>query len=134
MAPVRVVESHTNVRENQGKVALLRGPICYCMEEADNDKELHLLSAQREALLAGDEKIGLERSDELGHEMVLLKVPGSRRTGKAEGSACGRTSGYGALYHHFRDLDNKDTELTFLPYYAWNNRGEGEMTVWVSYQ
>ena len=25
----------------------------------------------------------------------------------------------------------EDTILTFVPYYVWNNRGEGEMSVWV---
>jgi DUF1680 family protein len=34
--PVRQVQSHEYVQENQGKVALQRGPIVYCFEEADN--------------------------------------------------------------------------------------------------
>ena len=25
----------------------------------------------------------------------------------------------------------EDVEWLFIPYYAWNNRGEGEMSVWV---
>jgi len=34
--PVRMVLSHENVRDNLGKAALQRGPIVYCLEEADN--------------------------------------------------------------------------------------------------
>ena len=34
--PVRRVQSHENVQDNQGKIALQRGPIVYCFEGADN--------------------------------------------------------------------------------------------------
>jgi DUF1680 family protein len=34
--PVRRVQSHENLQDNQGKIALQRGPIVYCFEEADN--------------------------------------------------------------------------------------------------
>lgn len=132
--PVCAVTSHAQVRENQGKVALLRGPICYCMEEVDNGKNLQLLSVQKEALLDAAGKIRLEKDVELGHEVVLLKVPGSRQPEDAVESKNGQAKGYGALYHAFQEPCSEAAEITFLPYYAWNNRGEGEMAVWVSYQ
>ncbi|MDH5603926.1 MAG: glycoside hydrolase family 127 protein, partial [Cyclobacteriaceae bacterium] len=34
--PVRQVRSHTLVEENKGKIALERGPLLFCAEEADN--------------------------------------------------------------------------------------------------
>ncbi len=34
--PVEVVEAHPNVKENQGKRAIQRGPLVYCAEEVDN--------------------------------------------------------------------------------------------------
>jgi DUF1680 family protein len=34
--PVRRVSSHANVQDNQGKIALQRGPIVYCFEGVDN--------------------------------------------------------------------------------------------------
>lgn len=34
--PVRRVECHPYVTENTGRVALMRGPLLYCVEQADN--------------------------------------------------------------------------------------------------
>ena len=35
------------------------------------------------------------------------------------------------LYTEYRPMKETQTELTLVPYYAWNNRGEGEMSVWI---
>ena len=34
--PVRFVECHLHVAENAGRVALMRGPLLYCVEQADH--------------------------------------------------------------------------------------------------
>ena len=41
--PLLLMEADEKVREDAGKVAVLRGPIVYCLEEVDNGKDLHLL-------------------------------------------------------------------------------------------
>ena len=38
------------------------------------------------------------------------------------------------LYTEYRPMKETKTELTLVPYYAWNNRGEGEMSVWIRIQ
>lgn len=136
---VRCVSANTRVREDMGKAAFLRGPICYCMEEADNGKNLHLLRVNMEKAQNMAEQAGgmaqegePERqsfpgvrtavSRELGHEMRVLKVPGFRQEPSAEGAA---------LYGAYAPAREAETTLNFVPYYAWNNRGEGEMSVWV---
>ncbi|MCI9072369.1 MAG: glycoside hydrolase family 127 protein [Lachnospiraceae bacterium] len=117
--PVRILESDPRVRENMGKVALARGPIVYCLEEADNGKDLHLC---RVDLPGWDENhIETEMTEELGHPMTVLKVPGKRLT-VAESDE---------LYHPVGPVRERDVTLRMIPYYAWNNRGEGEMSVWV---
>ena len=40
---VQILDADTRVREDIGKAAVRRGPIIYCLEEADNGKDLHLL-------------------------------------------------------------------------------------------
>ena len=117
---VRCVRTNTKVRENIGKAAFLRGPVCYCMEEADNGKELHLLRADTGRL----REIKVEHSDEMGHEMRILQIPGYRQ--EPWGEAAG-------LYAEAAPVKEQEAALTFIPYYAWNNRGEGEMSVWVRY-
>ncbi len=125
---VRCINAAPQVREDIGKVAFTRGPICYCMEEADNGKDLHLLRADMEEIYgkAGVlDGIVVEKSDELGHEMCILKVPGKRRMMESSESTDD------GLYRDYSPAVETDTTMTFIPYYAWNNRGEGEMSVWV---
>ena len=55
--------------------------------------------------------------------MAVLKVPGLRQE---ESSAQEKS-----LYTEYKSIKETQTELTLVPYYAWNNRGEGEMSVWI---
>lgn len=152
---VRCMTANTKVRENVGKVAFTRGPICYCVEEIDNGRNLHMLMADMEKIYGTDSEeaqsvidgapecglpgVAVETSHELGHEMRILKVPGRRLEDSADGeelyreytsqrhvSAAGTESGAQGT-----SAAEEPVTMTFVPYYAWNNRGEGEMTVWV---
>ena len=121
---VRCLTANTKVREDAGRLAFMRGPVCYCMEEIDNGKNLHLLRVDTEKLCAMgiDKAVGVEKSSELGHEMWILKVPGRRLE---------ETTDEESLYADYAPAASTEVTLTFVPYYAWNNRGEGEMSVWV---
>lgn len=129
------------------------------MEEADNGKKLHLCSVDLEKTGRRCEGVLVCDYDGLGHPMKVLKVPGLRvvdvgekqnidasesanGTGSADENGSANGTGNGeterntcveneALYHDYEPLKEERTELTFLPYYAWSNRGEGEMSVWV---
>ncbi len=121
---VHMLSSDTRVREDIGKVAFTRGPITFCMEEVDNGKNLHLCMVDKSRIQTGDKwNVFVEMSEELGHSMAVLKVPGLRQ----EESSVAQES----LYVEYKPAKETQTELTFVPYYAWNNRGEGEMSVWV---
>lgn len=113
----------TYVRENIGKVAFIRGPITYCMEEIDNGKNLHLCRVDVTAIGDHCKNVRIEKNSELGHEMAVLKVPGLRQPSTdAEKEV---------LYTDYKPQTEEKVTLTLVPYYAWNNRGEGEMSVWV---
>lgn len=113
--PVRVNRANPSVKENIGKVAVSRGPLVYCLEEIDNGKELHRLS------LCMDQEIEV--------------LPGAAFEGSIELKGWGRRlsdEGWnGALYTSDVDEVYEEQRLIFVPYYMWNNRGAGEMTVWV---
>ncbi len=115
--PAERLFGHPNVRMDVGRVALRRGPLVYCIEEADNPAgRVQSLALPRSAPL--DAKW---RDDLLGGAMTL--------TAKAERLVPGD------------DADNlysttppkgRDAPLTALPYHLWANREPGSMQVWIA--
>ncbi|WP_237163149.1 beta-L-arabinofuranosidase domain-containing protein [Paenibacillus sp. BIHB 4019] len=114
--PIHRMKSHPLVRENAGKVALQRGPFVYCLEETDNGEQLYQL-----ALPAGSEL-------STAFEPALL---GGMQTISALGQRQVSDGWQGQLYRHNADWQQEAAELKFIPYFAWANRGAGEMAVWV---
>lgn len=110
------IAANTEVREDMNKTALRRGPFIYCLEEADNGAGLHMLSV---CVDSKPEELMLNIA---GTDVVALRIAGKRR--KASDMA---------LYGTLKKPEYEDVELIYVPYYAWNNRGEGEMSVWVNY-
>lgn len=114
--PVQRIYSHPLVRANAGKVALQRGPLVYCLEEADNGPNLHEIVLPREAELTA------------AREESLL---GGVVTVRAEAEKLREEDWTNGLYSPEAAPGTKPHPVKFIPYYAWANRGEGEMTVWV---
>ncbi|SER90789.1 hypothetical protein SAMN04487944_112103 [Gracilibacillus ureilyticus] len=113
--PVEVVRSHPEVRVNAGKVALQRGPLVYCMEEADNGANLQ------------DIRIFTNQIFQAAFEPDLLK---GVTTIKAKALATDKTKVKNQLYTT-EVVPVVEKEVKAIPYYAWSNRGENEMTVWI---
>jgi DUF1680 family protein len=103
--PVSRVRAHENVKSNRGRVALMRGPIVYCLEGADNGGKVLNVALPRETKLTPE-----HRADLLDGVTVL------------KGQAIARDAG--------TSIDDP-VEITAIPYYAWNHRGPGEMVVWI---
>ena len=112
--PVRRVYASPYVRQDLGKVCLMRGPLVYCLEEADNGNNLHLVSLPEES------EIALAQGEGVLSGMTTLKAKGLRIVPEE-----------GTLYRGAPCRRKEETQLTFIPYFAWANRGVGEMTVWV---
>jgi len=111
-------DAHTAVRNNIGKVAISRGPIVYCMEGADNGENLHLLSIVKDA-----EFVYQYREDLLGG-VGVIKTKGYEQAAMDVNNS--------NLYQkHKEQIVTREKELMFIPYYAWANRGENEMQVWI---
>ncbi|MCA1293606.1 glycoside hydrolase family 127 protein [Paenibacillus sp. alder61] len=114
--PVQRIYSHPLVRANAGKVALQRGPLVYCLEEADNGANLHEIVLPREAELTA-----------VREEQLL----GGVVTVRSEAEKLREEDWTNGLYSPEAVPGTKPHPVKFIPYYAWANRGEGEMTVWV---
>ncbi|MGG1516585.1 beta-L-arabinofuranosidase domain-containing protein [Paenibacillus oryzisoli] len=114
--PVLRMKGHPLLRESIGKVAIQRGPLVYCLEEADNGKQLHQLRLQ-----ASTEAIVTMNPELLGG-IGTLQIPGLRDCNEQWGDA---------LYKPNEEFMQEPIMATFIPYFAWANRGLGEMSVWV---
>ncbi len=116
----KLLVSDERVTENLGKVAVARGPIVYCAEEADNGEALGELSILGKEM----EKIEEVTIDTFGRPEVALDVPGVRRTADQSGS-----SFVSSLYHTYSGIKEEKVRIRMIPYRLWANRGEGEMRV-----
>lgn len=117
--PVRRVYGNPLVRHVAGKVALQRGPLVYCLEQADNGEELHNLWLPKESDFQVFEGKGL-----FAHK-ILIQAKGVKQTVADAPQQ--------ALWHYDRSpASRKPQTLTFIPWFSWANRGEGEMRIWVN--
>jgi len=112
--PVRRVEANPLVKANRGLLALQRGPIVYCFEEIDQPVPLHELS-----IPASSEFEPEKRPDLLGGVVVL----------KGTGETPAKTDWTGRLYRTM--VPPKKVPVLAIPYYAWQNRKNCPMRVWM---
>ncbi len=103
---VKLIKCSNRVRANIGKAAVTRGPFVYCIEEADNGKNLQMLkiSSRPEFRVHGD--------------TVIAK---GYREKDSE-----------TLYSEWHEPELEETEIKLIPYYNWGNRGENEMCVYIN--
>ena len=120
--PVRLIRANNRVREDMRQVAVTRGPITFCAEQADNGENLHLLRVNAEKFGKDGEGVQVLPDSRFGHRTVKLLVPGFRQQEDAEG----------ALYTAYQSAEESPCQIELIPYYAWCNRGEGEMRVWLN--
>jgi uncharacterized protein len=122
MAP-QVLEANAQVTENNGRVAVQRGPLVYCMEQIDQGEGVALKNV---ALSAGkDSSNGFEEAfekDLLGGVLVL------RHPGAVYEESADRSGLY--FSHHAPPRKSRPVRLTLIPYYAWANRAQTPMQVW----
>jgi DUF1680 family protein len=116
--PSRLMVADTRVSADIGKAALVKGPLVYCLEQADNGN--HIFANQLDLGASFDEKY---EEDLLGGAMAIY-VDGEKLLSSSEDNE---------LYHTGR-VRKKPVKLKFIPYSLWNNRGRGEMQVWTRYK
>ena len=112
---VRILTADARVRENAGKVVVTKGPVVYCMEEADNEKDLHLYK------ICPDKPMTEGMVTINGIKFPTIKALGLKEIATNDNN----------LYNEYVAKEYSEKEITLIPYYAWANRGENEMSVWV---
>jgi uncharacterized protein len=106
--PPRLVSAHPRVEAVRGQVALARGPVVYCVEQADHDVPLDALRIAPDRLpSAHDGRLGgvARVAADAGDVLYAEYAPPSPATA--------------------------ETRLTAIPYFRWANKGPGPMRVWI---
>ena len=116
---VRLMEANPLVEEAKNEIAIMRGPIVYCLEGQDiegghriNDIAIPTDIQFREVktTISGHEMIALE-----GDALLVNKDPWFNNE----------------LYRELRPVKNQKVKIRLIPYYAWDNRGIQDMSLWL---
>ncbi len=109
--PARIVSADQRIKDDEGKIAIQRGPVIYCAEWPDNNTGNVLdlvISKQPDLVTNFDTAI-------LGGIQVI------------------KTSGFQTRRTLDGGIESLQTEpVTLIPYAYWNNRGPGQMKVWIA--
>ncbi len=115
---VEMLEANPMVKENINKTAFKRGPVVYCLESQDLNKDERLKNI---VIPVTANFKPVYKKDLLGGVTVLQ--------GKALNNV--KTPWDNRLYKKIELSKPQETTIQLVPYYAWNNRGIGEMAVWL---
>jgi DUF1680 family protein len=110
--PVMFIEASPLVREDTGKIAIQRGPVLYCAEAVDNGEALWALEVNVD--------YPNPRVEKASDWINTIVVQGRRKI------PC-----KGKLYHPISMKEYFPQEIRLIPYYAFANREESEMAVWL---
>ena len=109
--PVRRIAADDRVKDDEGRVALARGPLVYAAEWPDNGGRALNVVVPDDAPLTSEFRPGLLS----GVEVITGPVQSLRP-------------------HQDSHSKAGSHQLVAIPYYAWANRGMGEMQVWLPRQ
>ena len=109
--PVRFVQANRMVRQCAGRLAVQRGPVVYCAEGVDNPLPLRALFVDptAPAKVTKDESLGV----------TAIELDGFIQPESDE------------LYFDYSDSFTQQ-KIKLIPYYAYANRGETDMLIWLT--
>jgi DUF1680 family protein len=106
---VKLISAIPEVKQDNNRIAIQRGPIVYCIEGADNNgKAWNMIIPENTKFETIDYKVLDESVKALTAEVPVISV------------------GEGGL-----SLKTEKKKIIAIPYYTWANRGKNEMQVWL---
>jgi uncharacterized protein len=117
--PIRTVWAHPAVRALQGRMALQRGPLVYCLEGVDHGGMiLDRISIDPQPVA---NEFQVEHTEDLLGGVSVLR---------GKGKVVDESGWEGSLYRSQKP-SSKRIDIMAIPYYAWDNRASGEMRIWM---
>lgn len=106
---VKIIEARKELKQDNGRIAIQRGPIVYCVEGADNNsKAWNIIIPENTKFETIDYKVLDENIKALTAEVPVVMV-------NEDGTS----------------LRTEIKKIIAIPYYTWANRGKNEMQVWL---
>lgn len=115
---VTFMEANPLVEEARNEVAVMRGPVVYCLEKADVPIDVNIFDLKIKA----SQKFEPVVESVLGQSIVFLE--GEAYTINQEK--------WSTLYRKVSKAEPKPVSVRLVPYFAWGNRDFGDMAVWLS--
>jgi DUF1680 family protein len=103
---VRLIEGNIKIVDTHDKIVISRGPLVYCVEETDNNN--YFKTDDKAYMLPTG--LSIEYKKDLLNGVVII---------------------HGAVSS---TNNNKEINITAIPYFVWCNREQGQMKVWLPFQ
>lgn len=116
--PARLMEAQPKAEQLRNQVAVMRGPVLYCLESKDLPEDKNINNVR----IPSDIVLKATKSD----------FPFGIKNLKGNAFYWNEKPWEGALYRPMRTTkEMMDLPITLIPYFAWNNRGTASMSVWL---
>ena len=116
--PVEMLVGDTRIEQVRNQVAVKRGPIVYCLESVDLPERVRF----EDIHIPRDAKWSNRHDPELLGGVTVLET---------EAVVAKTYDGSSGLYGRLSSAEPDRLKVQMIPYYAWNNRGEPKMSVWL---
>lgn len=106
---VRRVVARTEVKQDDDRIALQRGPLVYCIEGADNG------GLAWNVIVPNDTKFTVQNRPDLLGGVTTIQFEAPTVQVASDG----------------KSIKTENRSVTAIPYYSWCNRGQNPMQVWL---
>ncbi|KAB7664688.1 glycoside hydrolase family 127 protein [Bacillus sp. B1-b2] len=117
--PIFAITANPNVVSDVNRLAVQRGPFVYCAESIDNEDKLQTYHVNVEKIALGE----VMYKEEVLNGVTQIKIEAKKEML--------HESWESNLYQFNYQAEMEKSSITLIPYYAWGNRGEGDMLVWL---
>ncbi|UCE47309.1 MAG: glycoside hydrolase family 127 protein, partial [Phycisphaerales bacterium] len=114
----QLLEAHPLIEEVRNQTAVRRGPLVYCLESSDLPDDVEVM----DVAISPRAQFRTRFVDGLLGGVTVLETKAFVATQDEWDTA---------LYRRISPRNPKTKEIRLIPYYAWGNRGDCEMTVWI---
>ena len=115
----RLAEANPLVEEAKNQIAVMRGPIVYCLEGQDIESNYRI----NDIAIPADIRLTETKMQIAGHDMTALEGDALLVNTKQWNNE--------TLYRELQPTQKQKVHIRLIPYYAWDNRGIQDMSLWL---